>query len=331
MNSTELEMLKDCGGRPLQNGEESAWDFGWRPSDPETTAAFTVPITDDPILETGEKVFLWEYPRIANGGKLPPFNWQVTGSCVNGGAQNAGITRAAVEVVTLGQPEVFKIPCTLPAYGYSRSLFGWNTEGEGSFGDAMAKALAEVGVTTIDNPDMPQPTLYTHALVYTKAQEFRYSAWKNTPQSVREAAKPHPFQYGKVTNLNEAEAELRRRRPLTWAGNWGGRMSCSYRGEGANRVLWNGGRADTWNHQQSCQGVWRHPQLGRIWCILNQWWFLQNGEAKSVHGEPGTADQLPGAYWISDADMEYQCRTGEVRSLKDFSGFTKGLLQFGNI
>lgn len=328
---SDLELLKACGGKPLASGGETVWDFGFRPSDPALTAQVVEPFTDeDGVLVDGDKVFLWEYARIANGGKLPPYSMQVTGSCVNSGGQNAAITRIGVECVNLAAPEVFKVPFTLHAYGYSRHLYGWESPGEGSMGDGMARALQEVGVTTIDDPSVPKASIYKNAFVYPENVEMQYSAWRNAPQAVRDAAKPHPFKYGSVGSLDEAEKELRRGRPLTWAGNWGGRMKGVYKGTGANRILWNGDRADTWNHQQSVHGMWKHPEFGRIWYVMNNWYSIQGGEAVPVHGAPAN-DEPPGGYWIGDTTMEYQIRTGEVRSLKDFSGFTKGLIRLGNV
>ncbi len=329
----EHEMYAACGGVSLMTGGQRVWDFGFRPSEPSITDAYTTAFDaneDIPEIATA-KVFLWQYGRLVNGGKTMPYNWQVTGSCVHGGGHNAAATRVAVEVVNLARPEVFKLPYVGHAYGYSRHLYGWESEGDGSMGDAMARALSEVGATTMDDQNVPKPTFYANCFVFTKQQELKFSAWKNTPQSVRDSAKPHPFKYGSVLTCDEAEKELRRSRPLTWAGDWGGKMQCQYRGTGEDRVLWNGERADTWNHQQSVQGMWIHPTLGRIWCILNQWYYLKNGEAVSVHSEPGSPEQLPGAYWVGDEAMAYQCRTGEVRSIKDFTGFTNGLLNFGNI
>lgn len=331
---TDQELMEACGGRPIMEGGERVMDFGFRPSDPSVTALATVPFdaTEEVPEIAGDKVFLWEYARIANGGKPVPYNWQVTGSCVNGGFQNAGITRAGFEIIHLPAPEVFEIPFTLHVYGYSRFLFGDNSEGEGSTGDNMAKAGQLIGVTGMYDPNVPKPTFYKHAFVYPSNVEYKFSAWKNCPESVKAASKPHPFQFSIVKTLEEAEKELRRGRPLTWAGNWGGRMECGYKGSGENRVLWNGERVDTWNHQESVLGVWINPELGRLWYVQNQWFMLRGGDAVSVHGEPANGEP-PGGYWIGDAAMSYQLnyRYGEVRALKDFSGFTKGLIHLGNV
>ncbi len=329
----EEAILKACGGKPLATGNGTVWDFGFRKSDPALTGKATVPFDDgeDIPLDASEKVFLWETAKLANGGKLIPMAWQQTGSCVWGGGHNAATIRAACEVVLLGQPEAFKSLYVGHTYGYARHMRGWETPGEGAMGDDFAQALGIVGATTQDDPNAPQPKIYTNCFAFTEAQEYAFSAWKNASQPLRDAAKPHPFQYGKITTLDQAETEIRRKRPLTWAGNWGGQMTCGYKGTGSNRVLWNGDHVTTWNHQESCLGVWRHPELGRIWHIQNQWWMLKGGDAIGVHGAIGAPDQLPGGYFVGDAAMDYQIRTGEVRSVRDFSGFTNGLISHRNV
>lgn len=337
MTSDEEDaVLSAVGGRPVMTGGAPEWNFGLRPSDPEMTARVTTPFdAGEEVAEiTGDKVWLWEYCRLANGGKLPPFSYQLTGSCVNSGGQNAAIVRTAVEVVTLSRPEVFKIPFTLAAYGYSRHLLGDESEGEGSSGDQMAQALRDVGACPIDDPNCPKPNVSDIAIHYTRGIELQYSSWRKVPQPVKDASKPFNFRFGVVKTLDECEKELRRGRPLTFAGNWGGRMECGYKGEGEFRVLWNGGRNSTWNHQQSILGFWYHPTLGRIWWCQNNWFYQRTGNSPliSVHGET-TQGEPPGGYWIGDADVQYQLsyRWGEVRSLMDFSGYTEGLINMGRI
>lgn len=327
-------VLASVGGRPVMTGGAPEWNFGFRPSDPVMTAKVTTPFdAGEEVPElTGDKVCLWDYLRIANGGKLPPMNYQLTGSCVNGGGQNAAMTRAAFECCTLSRPEVFKIPYTLAAYGYSRHLLGDESEGDGSSGDQMAQALRDVGACAIDDPNVPQPNINGPALYYSQAIEFQYSAWRKVPQVVKDASKPFNFKFGVVKTLDECEKELRRGRPLTFAGNWGGRMQCGYKGTGENRILWNGGRNDTWNHQESILGFWYHPEFGRIWYLQNQWFMLRNGVMVGVHGEPANGEP-PGGSWIGDSDVQYQLsyRFGEVRSLMDFSGYVDGLIGSGRI
>jgi intein/homing endonuclease len=248
-------------------------------------------------------------------------------NCVNGGAQNTLLTLQGVEIATLPEAEAFEVPFTLPAYAQSRwDAFRDASEGEGSTGDAMAKALAQGNTVSIDHPLVPKPRFTGPAMTWTAAEELRWSSIRNIPDVVKTDGKKHPLKFGIVKSANELEKELRRGRPCTFAGNWGGLMRCPVE-EG---VLLNR-RASTWQHQQSVLGLWLHPKLGRLFFVLNQWYYEPNGpgSAVSVHG-PVTNGEPAGGYWIREADADYQCRTGEVRSFYSLSGFP-GLIDFGAV
>lgn len=323
--------------------------FGFIRSGPDDAKGllFAHDVNEDVPELKGDKVFLWDFIRSVNGGKLPPYNWQLSGSCVNGGAQNALITLQGVEIACLPQPEVFKLPFTLCAYGASRAAIGSTDEGEGSSGDAMAKALASVGTVPLDTV-AEQPHICGPALVYDRAVEFKYSSIRNHPAELKEACKKHTLTYGIVKTADEGERELRRGRPLTFAGDWGGLMECEYKGE--PRVLMSR-HADSWSHQQSVTGFWNHPTLGRIFYVQNQWYnpgpdmevewqkmrrgqvvkrIIKAGTAISQHGEPANGEPQ-GGYWITAKDFEFQASTGEVRSLRLFQGYGDGFLRAGGI
>lgn len=362
-----------CGGTPYRSGEiGGALDFGWRPS-PKWMLDIAVPKLDggtrklfEPVMADenvpqiqGDRVFLWEWMRpiiarlpaslkaalgVHNG--LPGYNWQFTGSCVNGGAYNALLTRAILELAILPDAESANLPFTLLAYGRSRyDAFGDSSEGEGSLGDAMAQALAKYGAPPIGTPGLPSPVFCGPATCYDRATELKWSSVRNQPDSVMQAAKPYPITYGIVTNPDEAEAELRKFRPLTWAGDWGGQNTGTVNSDGLLVMP----RRETWNHQESVLGCIR---IGgkRWWRIQNQWWaasremqveytrggyinrIVTPGVALPMHGENPDAgfNGPPGGYYVTDKDMEYQCRTGEVRSIKSFMGY-HGELDFARI
>lgn len=330
----EVALYSRLGGRPMSTGGETTWWFGMNPSAEEDTKAATVPhdAREDVPELTGPRVLLTDYPKMANGGVHPAYSYQLTGSCVHSGAWNAHYVLGAIESLIGVAPEVWTRPFLLPAYGYSRFLaFGRDSEGEGSSGDAMARAMGTTfGATFMENPELKgvihQPTIKGPAVYYSAQQELFWSKAGNCPAQVKAAVKKHPVEYAVVKTLDEAEKELRRFRPLTWAGNWGGPMRMRHRGTGANRVLW-GDHAGRWEHQQSCMGVWDHPEFGRIWNILQSWYFYNGGELVPVHGEPGT-DEARGSYWIDDASFQSQLsyRFGEVRALKNLTGFDTGKL-----
>lgn len=374
MTDSEYHLL--CGGEKYRSGEiGGALDFGWRPSPPEMLKA-TVPdgaggqrrlftpvmATEDVPAVEGDRVFLWEWVRAVVKGlpdltkkvlgvfnDLLPMNWQFTGSCVNGGAFNALATRAFCEIAMLPQAEAPMLPFTLMAYGRSRyDAFGDASEGDGSLGDAMAQALAKYGAPPINTPGLPQPVFCGPATCYDRATEFKYSSVRNHPDSVMQAAKPFTIEYGIIRDPDEAEAELRRLRPLTWAGDWGGQNSGILNSDGLLMMP----RRETWNHQESCLGFIRKNGK-RFWRIQNQWYaptnefeiewirtrggqaiskILKPGIARPMHGDNPDAgfNGPPGGFYVTDDDMAYQCRTGEVRSVKSFFGYP-GLIDFARI
>lgn len=327
---TEDEMLSECGGRVLTKGGEKVLWFGMNPSDPEHTAAAVVPFEEDPNVPkvTFDRVVLYKFSQQLNKGKHVPRNWQKTGSCVNGGANNCLSDTVAIKQLRGGGTGEWKIPFTLAAYGESRRMIGMSSPGDGSSGDAMAMALAALGYTTIDAGvnGMPTPTMYDAAYAYTSQVELQFSAARNLPPDVRDACKAHKLTFQKLTSLAECEASIRQCRPFTVAGNWGSTMQMGYKGSGADKVLW-GEYASSWEHQQSCDGVWYHPTLGRIWHIMNQWFYVQNGVAMPMHGLPGT-DEPWGGYWTSDQMLQHQLnyRNGELRAFVDGTPFDESLL-----
>lgn len=329
---SEDDVMAACGGTPrIQGGEKVLW-FGSNPSAQAHTDAVTEPFNPDdktPLIQ-GDRVVLYQYAKILNGGAFPAYSWQKTGSCVNSGMQNALITlMATIRALFGGQAAVVR-PFTLPAYGASRKLaFGDDTPGEGSSGDAMAQAMTVLGSCEFNCPDapgLPQAEEYPAAFCYSADTEMFYSAAHNCPAAVTAACKQHKLRFGVVKSLDQAETEIRRGRPITVAGDWGSTMAMSYRGTGDRRVLF-GQYASTWQHQQSCHGVWHHPDFGRLWYIMNNWYMLQGGVAVPVHGTPAT-DEPPGGYWVDDSMMlhQIQYKWGELRSIFDFTGMDQGTL-----
>ena len=344
METVSAEFLKSIGGRTMYTGMSKALYFGYRPpgdrSLAEDEAAERLkasgvirefnPAEDIPEI-TGDEVKLWRYERVANGNILLPRNWQVTGSCVNGGGQNAVSSLVSIEKLMLTAPESIFLPFTLLAYGAARGALGDRGEGEGASASQFAQELYNIGVGDTELDLYPKPQILDidgsvykdRCLVYPEGTELKYSSARNaTPAQLADAAKSKIKQI-RIRSAQEAIKELRRGRPLTWAGDWGGKMTMSYAGE--PRVLYCERRYDTWYHQESCTGWWNHPTLGSIFNILNQWFMKKsNGLAASVHG-PVSDDSPSGSYWIPEKEFEYQCRSGEVCSIYNAQGRIKNL------
>lgn len=345
MIPTDEELLAGNGGtaKIAADGGETVYDFGFRRSTPEEwAAAGAEPQAADetPINLLGDKVLLTDYARAANNGVMPPLNWQLTGSCVKGGGQNGATVRAAVEICLLPQAERFAVCDTFLAYALSRwEVFGDRSEGEGSSGAGMAKALDTGGSIPIDHPLSPKPHVCGPAIVYDRAVELRYSSIRNYDDAYKAAAKKHNFKWRPIRTVDDGVNSIRKGEPLTWAGDWGGLMQCPVK-EG---VLMNR-RSGVWQHQQSCLGFWHHPVLGLIFMIQNQWFYPDSapggarvtysgrsidriatpGNVLSVHAPSGFLPQFGepiGSYWITAKEFEYQAKYGEVRGLSGFNGY----------
>ena len=357
MPISEEELFALNGVHTLSAGAETVRHGGWMPTPfncvvpgvREYQADASVP----PV--TVPEVFLWELVYRALGDKYPPWNWQLTGSCVNGGYNNMLKVLMGVELVTLPQAEAWAEPFTLHTYGLSRYLgFGDQTEGEGSFGTAMARAGSEGGVIFTDDPEVDKPSVCGPAVVYDAPVELKWSSVRNHPAGLKARSKAYTVQYERCRKVEEVNDHLRRRHPLTFAGNWGGRMSGAVKG--TSHPVLTMSRRETWNHQQSILGAWLpHPELGPLYYVQNQWWdpgttkfqmsgnsiwrITQPGVAKPIHGEHpaiGHAnwDHPPfpqGGYWVTEADVEYQCRTGEVCAMILFNGATGREVGLGGI
>jgi len=346
---TDNQLLEAVGGKRMSSGSSSSavWNFGWEPSDNETlTRCYAAgifrdhdPNEDVPEIK-GDKVELYPEVKLVYGEYR--YNWQIIGSCVHGGGENGIITRQCQEIIHAARQEAATMPFGWMAYAAARSNGNPNrAEGDGASGTLYAEKLAEVGTPPIDTPGIPKPLLVpvadrsdAKAILWTQASieeferlgtddrrvkglELKYSTLKNIPKEWIEAAIKHKLQFIRCRSEEEVERELRRRRPILAAGDWGGRMKCSYKGE--PRVLWNE-EASSWAHQQSILGFWRHPTLGRSFRWQNQWYYMSNGVAVPMHGAV-TGDEPPGGYWTSSKDVNYQARNGEVFAIYGLEGY----------
>jgi hypothetical protein len=344
------------GGRLLSLGAgPPVRDFGWLPTPLAERQRLLKPFRDEPDLPQiqGDKVFLWEFVKSINGGQFCPFNWQLTGSCVNGGFYNAFRVLQAVDIACRPDPVAFQEPFTLAVYGQARHYEGSDDEGEGTFGLDMARAAAEFGLIPGDDPAVPRPVVCGPAVAFDRATELKWSSVRNQPAGLKDRSARYNLQFTQVHTADQVTAELRKGRPLTWAGIWGGQMSGAVK-MGTDTPVLVMPRSEKWNHQQSVLGYWKHPELGELWYIQNQWYIpgpgmrveyiqLEDGAyainrittpgpaipmlGESLQGEP------PGGYWIRRKDMDYQLAQpqGEVCSFSGLHGYDGRPIGFGPI
>lgn len=336
---SEIDLLTMSGCKLQTRGSEIVIDAGFIAN--ANLELFTDE-SDDGINIDGNYVDLAAFSKLANGGKHFRRGWQLTGSCVRFGLYHALTNRAGVEIGLLPQPERFAEVDTWLAYASSRSRLGDNGPGEGSSGDYIAQEAGRVGVIPTDDPNAAKYVDCGSVLVYDREAELAGSSIRSYPDAYLQDAKKFTVNRQSVTTADQAEAELRKGRPLTWAGMWGGLMECP-----VEEGLLLSRHASQWNHQQSCDAIWRHKKLGRIFRIQNNWFMIdpagggqveyggsrfsryvnrvsKAGPCLSVHAPAGFVPQFgepPGTYWIKEADMDWQCRSGEVRSFSGFKGF----------
>ncbi|MBY0456747.1 MAG: hypothetical protein K2V38_05385, partial [Gemmataceae bacterium] len=188
------------------------------------------------------------------------------------------------------------------------------------------------------------PQVCGPAVVYDRDVELKWSSVRAIPAGLRERMKRYTLRFTRLTTADQAIDELRKGRPLTWAGTWGGQIPAIRKGTQFPVLVMP--HRGVWSHQQSCLGYWEHPELGELFYILNQWYqpgpgmkveyvntpdgtvigrIVTPGTARSVHGEP-LQGEPPGGYWVTREDMEYQCKYGEVCSLHGLRGYDGGLV-----
>lgn len=324
---SEQEALLSVGGKqlPLRLGlGADAWDFGWIPPFQRTlenrqghmlAESLMVPFLIVGDSNNQDKVLLtdfWKHPRVVQTlGREYIGTKQFTGCCVGAGGGNAVFTLAAIEVVKLGDPEEPLVPFWLYPYGRSRFHAGMRGKGEGSLGSAFAKAMIQDGIVPANLQGLP-PFKWNDGLEWGSEAEMNWSDGANPPdRSVPEKAKVHVVKSAaRIRSAQEMAQAVSNGYPCTWAGDWGGLMQCQVTGNPP--VLLNR-RRGVWMHQQACLGYWRHPSLGNIYWIQNQWGLRAHGTDPA--GGPG------GGYWIQEGDADYQCRQGEVYAFSGFSGF----------
>lgn len=259
-----------------------------------------------------DKACLWE-PVVKKLGHHWTPMFQETGSCVCQGGQTAVAYTMAVEAWENGESEEVKYPVfAFVAYGRSRHYMGARSQGEGSFGSAMARAVKDDGIVDPSFAGLPPWKELNGGLTIGKAKELE---WSYIPDAVdkfdpfQANAKLHPIKtVAQCKTANEVAAALRNGYGCTCASMWGGQMTCQVVSDPP--VLMNK-RVTSWAHQMAIIGWWEHPKLGEIFYVQNSW---GNPHGNDPAGGP------PGGFWVSKADIDWICQD-EVFAFSSFDGF----------
>lgn len=257
-----------------------------------------------------EKLVLWDFSKAVNGGSHFKTFYQQTGSCVGNGGGQAVWYLSAMEIVRTQQNISPKIPFYLLPYGRSRALAGIRGQGDGSMGSSFAKAIMQDGILPFDHADLP-PVSTTDGITWGKKEEYKWSDGAAISETFLTQSRNYLVKSAaNCRTTDDVWAALANGYPCTIASNWGGQMRPA--AQGSPSILLNR-RVTSWQHQMCVIGIWKHPQFGRIFCILNSW-------GQGAHGIPPDGAP-PGSFWIAENDMEYIVRQGETFAFSQFVGF----------
>lgn len=308
-------------GNVAPSGSKEVWNFGYklfyqRSRDENIFDSLVNKDTMSPFQLMGswnddeEMVGLWNCAKKANGGRHLLTFYQRTGSCVGNGGGQALWHTSGVEVVRLADPEQFLLPFYLMPYGRSRYYGGIRGRGEGSFGSAFAKAILTDGCFAYNEPGLPQPTQSEEeGTSWGAAAEMQWSDGESIDQKWLGIGRRHLVKtMSRISSADQAWEAASNYYAMTCASDWGGQMKPPIR-DGA---LLNS-RVTTWQHQMCCIGRWRHPTLGKLFYILNSW-------SPRAHGICPSGAQ-PGGFWVTFAEFDYICRSGEVYSMSQYDGY----------
>lgn len=258
-------------------------------------------------------------------GKLLAFIWQLTGSCVGAGSGMAQKNAAVGDVIARGDNETIKHTFWLATYGVGRELAGMRGTGSGSYGTAQAKACNEFGLLPGDDPRFPQPTITAdNWMKFSSSTELKWSHPRAWPISKAELA-PEASKYSiqsiaRIRGTDELAKAAAQLYGITLASNFG------TRNERVNEGYLIAGWTGSWAHQMSCSGYTKHPSLGRIWWIQNQW-------GPNAHPACPYMSKLGvrGGFWITDSTMQSIISRGEVFVHSNTKGFPARKIDWGTM
>lgn len=265
-----------------------------------------------------DRVLLYEMELKALG-KLMFRPHQQTGSCVGVGGARAYCHSQCGDVVVRGDYEEILFPFPFMTYGVGRELAGFRGTGSGSYGGAQAKAVEQFGMLPYTDSRFPKPTIKNNWISWTKSQELEWShprAWRVDYEELKRDASEHQIlDVTRVTTIEGLLQALAQGYGVTTASSFGTKPRVR------DDVLigdWN----DSWAHQQSWSGYWKHSKHGLLIPTDNQW--------NDVHGHCPTLFELgvTGSYWMRERDAEKILRNGEVYAHSNTEGFPKRMPNF---
>lgn len=347
MTDDELaDFYRSVGGKPVFHGGEPVWAFGWKPPEARTVeekrADARIGNTIKPLKITKAKaegdaptegqadlartvagdnelvnlMAVWKHPLAVEAlGFQFEGIWQAVGSCVGAGWGAVAMTTILTEVILQKDPEGISVPFWLLTWGKGRERGGMHDRGDGSFGSAQAEAAVKDG--TVDAKAEGLPAFKERApgwLWWGSDAELDWSQGRRMPREWTDKAKVHLYKTAaRCRGMDDVWDAIGNYNPVTCASMWGMRNP-----EGDAQVKGNPPvlmlrRTGQWAHQMSMLARVKHPELGRLVFLHNQWGPQTYGRADPLTG-------VKGGGWITEDDVNWIARD-EIFAFSTFAGF----------
>jgi hypothetical protein len=325
-----MSWLKHLGFDPSAIGEGGS---GWIPPDHRTTdqSALHREVTDaTPFF--GEVNTLDDLPdscvfadlEMKALGKLLQRIWQMSGSCVGTGGNQAYCQAIVGDVAVRGDREEIKRPFPWATYGVGRQMGGMTRRGDGSFGSAQAKAVREWGMLAADDPRLPKCEERGNWIRWSSTIEREWShpsGWPIRKSELDPVADDHLVEsVSRIRSTDELAKGAAQGYGITLASMFGTRDERV--DDGFLLASWSA----SWAHQMSCGGYAKHPRHGRIWWIQNQWGPTAHPKCPFM-----SAKGVDGGFWIIDRTMATIISKGEVFVHSNTKGFPARKIAWGTM
>lgn len=272
------------------------------------------------IASPPARMLMYELEVKATGSLMPRVR-QITGSCVGSGAARAYCHSQCGDVVLRGDTEQVMMPFPFATYGVGREIAGMRRAGEGSFGEAQAKAVEQFGMLPMDSSLVPQGTITNGWIQWTRAIELQWShpsAWPKPRSDVEAEASKYQMQdVSRATSIEGLIQAISQGYGVTLASMFGTRPRVE---QGYLVGRWN----DSWAHQMSCAAYATDTPLGTLFAIDNQWGDMHG--ACPVLGPLG----VNGTFWMHEGDMVKVLSRGEVYVHSNTEGFPVRKIDFSD-
>lgn len=308
---------------------------GWRPPEDRTTDQqkiheeyiFDTPTVEEVFTSPGynaDRPRQWQLVKLAIDKGLIPQQFlrngtlkniaQIIGSCVGFGAGNMLFWGSLLDAIIRKQPEKIMVPFVPYHYGRGRLHSGIKGPGSGSFGSGQAKALQIDGYIAFDMEGLPNAN-FGDAIYWSEDIEYKWSDGARIEDKWIEEGHKHLCPtVARVSDTEQAAQLADSYYTFTIASSWGGNMQCQVK----DGVLLNQ-RVTTWNHQMWVLDYIKHPRLGRLWWVGNNWRYAHG---KDPGGEwDGNTGAPEGGFYITDKDLQWIISKKETFAFADPQGF----------